>query len=147
MTINYKQTYWNEYMKGKDTTTGMPAPLDATNGAGHVYDATLRAGEDQTNDVMVVEQGQFGYETVAAGQTAQVLGTTGAAGDLLHSVIVDSATGTVLVIDGATTVLTIPATAANVKSTGEWIIDAVATTAWKITTAASTTCMCVGRFT
>lgn len=102
---------------------------------------TLISGEDQTNNVFRVEQ-QFGYETVAASQTDQILGTTGAAGDFLHAIIVDTATGTIVVEDGTTTVLTIPA-----GGTGRWEINAQATTYWAITTAASTSCMCVGRFT
>jgi len=114
-----------------------------TSGAAHVYDATLRAGEDQTNDVVVVEQGRFSYETVAASQTAQVIGTTGAAGDYLHHVIVTSSTGTITVLDNATTVAVIPAGAVGV-----FPINCVSSSgAWKITTAASTTCTCVGRFT
>ena len=51
---------------------------------------TLISGEDQTNDVLKVE-GQYGYETVAASQTAQVLGATRATGDYLHSLIVAKA--------------------------------------------------------
>jgi len=104
------------------------------------------ATEGYTTGITKVAQ-HYGYETVAASQTAQVLGATGAPGDLLHSVIVDLNGGTVTVIDGSTTVLTIPATGANIPSTGTWVIDAVCKTAWKITTAGGTTCLCVGDFT
>lgn len=102
----------------------------------------LLTGEDQTNNVMRIE-GQFEYETVAASQTAQVLGTTGAVGDLLHSIIITASTGTITVLDGAVSVAVIPAAA-----TGVWLFDLVSVSgAWNITTAASTSCTATGRFT
>jgi len=118
------------------------AGWSSTAGAAHVTLSTKIAGEDQTNDVLKVEQ-QFGYETVAASQTAQALGATGAAGDFLHSIIITASTGTITILDNATTVAVIPAAA-----TGVWPINLVsASGAWKITTAASTSCTAVGRFT
>ena len=124
------------------TPTWKITRLHNTAGAAQVTLNTLLSGEDQTNDVLKVEA-QFNYETVAASQTAQVLGSTGAAGDYLHSVIVTTSTGTVTVLDNATTVAVIPA-----ASTGVWPINAVSESgAWKITTAASTTCTAIGRFT
>ena len=127
-----------------DTATGTQVPLLAsTSRASHSYDATLRAGEDQTNNVTVVEQGQYGYETVAASQTAQALGATGATGDFLHSIIITASTGTITVLDNAVSVAVIPAGALGV-----WEFNLVSISgAWKITTAASTSCTAVGRFT
>lgn len=119
----------------KDTTT--------SNGGQGVTLTELIAGEDQTNNVLVVEQGQYEYETVAASQTDQVLGATGAAGDFIHSIVVDSATGTVVLKDDTTAILTIPA-----SGTGVWELNLTSKNgAFKVTTAASTTCLCVGRFT
>jgi len=116
--------------------------LKSIDGAQCVTLSTKLAGEDQTNDVLKAEQ-QFGYETVAASQTAQVLGATGAAGDFLHSIIITASTGTITILDNATTVAVIPAAA-----TGVWPINLVSVSgAWKITTAASTSCTAVGRFT
>lgn len=84
----------------------------------------------------------FTYETVAASQTNQALGTKGGIGDYLDKVVVDTATGTVTVKDGATTVLTIPA-----SGTGVWEVGVKsASGAWNITTAAATSCVCIGKF-
>lgn len=91
---------------------------------------------------------RYEYETVAASQTAQVLGVTGASGDYLHRLIVTvdtSATGTVSLLDNATS---IPITAANTPI-GVYTVDVGATSlngAWKITTGAGATVMAVGRF-
>lgn len=112
--------------------------------AADVNHATLMAGEDQANDVIVVEEGQYPYQLIAASSTAAPLGSTGAAGDLLSAVIVKANTGTITILDGATTVLVIPAsTAVGTR----FIINAVAATGWKITTPASTEAIAVGRFT
>jgi len=125
-----------------DTVTEKSSAMTGVGGAANVGLATLISGEDQTNDVLKVEA-QFNYETVAADADAQPLGATGAVGDLLHSVIVATSTGTVTVLDNAVEVLVIPA-----SSVGVWTINCVSESgAWKITTAASTTCTCIGRFT
>ena len=89
------------------------------------------------------------YETVAASQTAQVLGTTGAAGDTLMRVIVTvgvSLTGTVALIDGSTSYTLLPAS----LPVGVYSIEINAqsqTGAWKITTGAGATVFAVGNFT
>lgn len=92
---------------------------------------------------MGVRERDAGYELVAAGQTDQILGATGQSGDFLARIIVDVSTGIITVKDGAGTVLVIPAGVAG--SSIE--IGAIAVTNWNITTAAGTTCMCVGDFT
>jgi hypothetical protein len=87
---------------------------------------------------------QFGYHIVDAEATAEALGTTGAAGDFLHAVIVQANTGTITILDGATTFFVIPAaTAVGTR----YLINATATTAWKITTPASTSAIGIGNFT
>lgn len=92
--------------------------------------------------------GENEYETVAASQTAQVMGATGGVGDYLsHLIIVptSAAPGTVALIDGATTLLTITPPASSQPFT----LPVGATSkngAWKITTGASVTCMAVGDF-
>jgi hypothetical protein len=89
------------------------------------------------------------YETVAASQTAQVLGVTGAAGDTLMRVIVTvgtALTGTVALLDGATSY---PLVAASTPI-GVYVIDIAAVSvsgAWKITTGAGATVFAVGNFT
>lgn len=83
------------------------------------------------------------WESVAAGQTAQVLGGSGKAGDWLESIAISASTGTITVIDGSATVLVIPAAA-----TGVWRLNARSKNGpWKITTASSTSCTCFGDFT
>ncbi|MSQ98121.1 MAG: hypothetical protein EXR85_02310 [Xanthomonadales bacterium] len=91
---------------------------------------------------------RYQYETVAAGQTTQVLGGTGATGDYLHRIVVAVATAAnsaVTVTDNATTVLSIPAnTPIGVYSLA---INALsASGAWKITTASGVTVVAVGIF-
>ena len=108
-----------------------------------VSQATLLSGEDQTNNVVRVEK-QNGYELIAASTTAGVPGGgSGAIGDFLEAVIVKANTGTITILDGATTVLVIPAST-TVGTRYEF--NMLAKTAWKITTPASTEAICVGRF-
>lgn len=91
---------------------------------------------------------RYQYETVAASQTAQVLGGTGATGDYLHRLIVNvttPATGTVTLIDGATSIALVPVTtAAGVYSVA--IEARSATGSWKVTTGAGASVMAVGIF-
>ena len=88
------------------------------------------------------------YETVAASQTAQVLGVTGAAGDTLMRLIITvttSATSQVTLLDGATSYIIVPA----VTPVGVYQIDINAVSvsgAWKITTGAGVSVMGVGNF-
>lgn len=92
---------------------------------------------------MSQESRKEGYETVAASQTAQVLGVAGAAGDFLARIVIGENTGAVSILDGATTLLVIDAGTPS----GSVEIGAKCVTAWKITTAAATTVLAVGRFT
>jgi hypothetical protein len=91
---------------------------------------------------------RFQYETVAASQTAQVLGGTGKIGDYLHRVIVvvnTAATSTVTILDNATTVFTMPAT----TPVGVYSLEVNAISAsgsWRVTTGAGVTVAAVGIF-
>ena len=91
---------------------------------------------------------EYQYETVAASQTAQVLGTTGAVGDYIHKLIVNvttSATSTVTLIDGSTSIVIVPA----VTPVGVYSIAIEATSvsgAWKVTTGAGSSVMATGIF-
>jgi hypothetical protein len=92
---------------------------------------------------------RYQYETVAASQTAQVLGGTGAAGDYLDRVVVtittSGANGTVTILDNSTTVLVIPAsTPIGVYSINLGI--ASSSGAWKVTTGSAATALGVGIF-
>lgn len=91
---------------------------------------------------------QFQYETVAASQTAQVLGGTGAKGDYLDKIIVTvnvAATSTLAILDGATSINIMPAT----TPLGVYVIpfNAIsASGAWSVTTGAGVTVIGVGKF-
>jgi hypothetical protein len=90
------------------------------------------------------------YETVAASQTDQALGATGASGDFLKRVIVcvaTAATGTCSIKDGAGSA--IPLTAANTPI-GVYIVDlgmVSSSGAWSVTTGAGATAIGIGNFT
>ncbi len=91
------------------------------------------------------------YETVAASQTAQVLGASGAAGDYIARLIITPATtapGVVTLIDGATNIM--PWLGGTVGADLKpFVIEigANCTTAWKITTGANVSVVAVGQFT
>jgi len=97
----------------------------------------------------IAAQYGFKYEHVAASQTAQVLGTTGATGDYLHRLIITvttAATGTVALLDSTTSHTLVAANSAigvysvevNTKSVNG---------AWKITTGAGAEVVAIGNFT
>lgn len=94
------------------------------------------------------------YETVAASQTTQVLGATGATGDLLVGVLVVPATtspGIVQIKDGAGTAITVFAGGASSVSTLHpfFVPLGIKSTAgaWQITTGANVSVIGIGTFT
>lgn len=95
-----------------------------------------------------VEIGGHDYETVAASQTAQVLGTTGALGDFISRLVITvgtAATSTVALLDGAAS---IPIMAANTPI-GTYTVELgmrAVTGPWKITTGAGATVVAIGQF-
>lgn len=91
------------------------------------------------------------YETVAASQSDQVLGATGAAGDILeHLVLVPAATnaGTVAIKDGTGSAINVfvTGTLADLKPIIIPIGAKSLTGAWKVTTGASISVIAVGQF-
>jgi len=88
------------------------------------------------------------YETVAASQTAQVLGQSGAVGDTIIRLIVTvntAATSTVTILDNATSIAIMPAT----TPVGVYSIDLGVQSVsgpWKVTTGAGATVVAVGNF-
>ena len=92
------------------------------------------------------------YETVAASQTAQVLGTVGAKGDRVNKLVISVATAassTVTLLDNATSIVITAATTpigVYVVDFGEVGIVSVSG-AWKITTGAGATVIALGSFT
>jgi hypothetical protein len=97
--------------------------------------------------------GGLEYETVAASQTAQTLGPTGALGDYLsHIVIVPGTTspGNVIILDNATTIYTFAGGAGSTADLRSFTVPVGALSvsgAWKITTGANVTVLGVGDFT
>lgn len=93
------------------------------------------------------------YETVAAGQTAQVIGQTGAKGDLLERVILIPATvspGVVTLLDDATSIPLFVGGANSFADLKPISIEVRARSkngAWKITTGANISVIAVGQFT
>ena len=93
---------------------------------------------------------RYQYEHVAASQTAQVLGGTGAIGDYLHRIVCTvstAATGTVTVLDGSTSHVVLPNSPGN--GIGVYNIEfntRSKTGAWKITTGAGVEVLAVGIF-
>jgi hypothetical protein len=93
------------------------------------------------------------YETVAASQTAQTLGATGATGDYIASILVIPATtapGNVLLLDNATSITVFTGGAASVSNLVPFTISLgikSVSGAWKITTGANVSCIGIGNFT
>ncbi len=89
------------------------------------------------------------YEHVAASQTAQVLGTTGAKGDYLHRLVITvsaTATSTVSLLDNNTShVLVAANTAIGVYSIEMNTFSQIGP--WKVTTGAGAEVLAMGNFT
>ena len=149
-------TFASAQQEMRSATKGASTPLPIT---GTVIDSnhnaldmtlnTTLAGEDVTNDVQRVES-QWEYETVAASQTDQVFGTTGAAGDLLHAVHcvwTAASAGVVSVKDGAGAAINI-FDAKGAAGSQTVLLDMIsADGGWKLTTSTSVTCLMIGRAT
>lgn len=91
------------------------------------------------------------YETVAASQTGQVLGTTGSRGDIVNKLVISvstAATSTVTLIDNATSIVITPAN----TPVGVYTVDfgengiVSASGAWSLTTGAGATVIALGEF-
>lgn len=93
------------------------------------------------------------YETVAASQTAQVLGATGGAGDYLAGVLIVPATtspGNVLILDNATSITIFAGGASSVSTLHPFYVPLgmiSVSGAWKITTGANVSAIGIGNFT
>lgn len=91
------------------------------------------------------------YELVAAGQTAQVCGATGAAGDILEKVIIvpeTTAAGTVAIKDGSDSAINIfvTGTLADLSTITVPINARSRAGAWQISTGTNVHAICIGRF-
>lgn len=94
---------------------------------------------------------RYGFETVAASVTGQVLGTAGAKGDYLHRIVVSNvtaATASVTIIDGSTSIVVQTGAATLPLGTFSVELNTVSQSgAWSITTGAGATVIAVGIFT
>lgn len=93
------------------------------------------------------------YETVAAGQTAQVIGATGAIGDYISHILVIPATtspGAITLLDNATSITVFAGGASSVSNLVPFAIPLgmfSVSGAWNITTGANVSVIAVGNFT
>ncbi len=93
------------------------------------------------------------YETVAAAQTAQVLGATGATGDYISGLLVVPATtspGNVLLLDNATSIAVFTGGATSVSNLVPFFIPLgmySVSGAWKVTTGTNVSVIGIGNFT
>ena len=93
------------------------------------------------------------YETVAASQTAQVLGATGAVGDFISGILVVPATtspGNVLLLDGATSITVFTGGGSSVSNLVPFLIPLCMVSvsgSWKITTGSDVSVIGIGNFT
>jgi hypothetical protein len=119
-----------------------------------VVDLTLTEGVDPIAGSGAATGGSGAateYETVAAGQTAQVLGATGATGDYLSHVILQPAAltaGTTTILDNATVIYTYTAgTLSDLRPITIPVGAFSVSGAWKITTGANMAALAIGNFT
>lgn len=94
-----------------------------------------------------------GYETVAASQTAQVMGGSGAAGDYIAGILVIPATvspGAIALLDNATSIPVFAGGTNSLLTLHPFFIPLgmlSVSGAWKITTGANVSCIGIGTFT
>jgi hypothetical protein len=106
-----------------------------------------------TSNTHITNFGAGEYETVAAGQTAQTLGATGATGDYISGILVIPATtspGNVLLLDNATSITVFTGGATSVSNLVPFFIPLgmiSVSGAWKITTGSNVSCIGIGNFT
>ena len=105
------------------------------------------------NRELVVTQENSEYETVAASQTAQVLGSTGAAGDFLAGIVIVPASvspGVVTILDNATSINLFPGGTDSLLELKPIFVPlniVSVSGAWKVTTGANVSVIAIGRFT
>jgi hypothetical protein len=106
-----------------------------------------------TTNTALTNFGAGEYETVAASQTAQALGATGATGDYISGILVIPATtspGVVTLLDNAISIPVFVGGASSVSNLVPFFIPLgmiSVSGAWKITTGANVSCIGIGNFT
>lgn len=156
-----------EDVASADGDAGVPAmavrkatPADTSGTDGdyeflQVKDGQLWVASKATDKTLLSERviaGGSQYETVAASQTDQAMGATGATGDYLESlicVVSTAATSQVQIKDGAGSAITVLPNSVG-AGVGTYILPVGLISlsgAWKITTAAGVAVIATGRFT
>lgn len=113
---------------------------------------TLIAGENQSLGALEVIDGVGEYQTVAASQSNQVLGATGAAGDYLGRlvcVVSTAATAQVQIKDGSNSAITVLPNSPG-GGVGTYVIPLGLKSqagAWQVTTGAGVAVIACGAFT
>lgn len=93
------------------------------------------------------------YETIAAGQTDQVLGSTGAAGDYIQGILVVPASvspGAIVLTDNSTAITVFAGGSNSLSNLTSFFIPLgikSASGAWKVTTGSNVSCIASGKFT
>jgi hypothetical protein len=130
-----------------DVATGKPMPVQLRGS-----DGTDRSNLLPISNTALTNLGAGEYETVAASQTAQVLGATGGAGDFIRGILVIPATtspGNVLLLDNATSITVFAGGASSVSNLVPFFIPLgmiSVSGAWKITTGTNVSCIGIGNF-
>lgn len=115
--------------------------------------ATATPGTLSASGISATVVNPSNYETVAASQTAQVMGSTGATGDFFQGILVIPATtspGNVIILDNATSITVFTGGATSVSNLVPFFIPLGMTSvsgAWKVTTGSNVSCISVGKFT
>lgn len=133
------------------TAAGALIGGDAANGLD--VDVTRVSGNVAVTNVKLSDAIAGEYETVAASQTAQALGATGATGDYVSGILVIPATtspGVVTLLDNATSIPVFVGGASSVSNLVPFFIPLgmySVSGAWKITTGTNVSCIGIGNFT
>ncbi len=134
--VQRTKTTWGPDGTANDTdvATGKPMPIQLRHSTGK----QPMAGE---------------YETVAAGQTAQVLGPTGAVGDYIRGILIIPGTtspGAIALLDDSTSITIFTGGATSVSNLVPFFIPLGLISvngAWKLTTGSNVSCIAIGDFT
>jgi len=132
-----------------DVATGKPLPVQLRGSDGTDRSNSLPV----SGTVSITDISNAEYETVAASQTAQVLGATGATGDYISGLLVIPATtspGLVTLLDNATSIPVFVGGASSVSNLVPFFIPLgmkSVSGAWKVTTGANVSVIGIGNFT
>jgi hypothetical protein len=146
---------WGVDGSAVDASASNPLPVTVSNSntngqATMANSAPVVIASDQT---VLTTDGLTEYETVAASQTSQVLGPTGATGDTIAGVLIIPATtspGNVILLDNATSITIFAGGASSVSNLVPFFVPLrirSVSGSWRITTGANVSCIGIGNFT